>query len=227
MLYALMGLGLSLVTGILNIPNFAHGALFAIGAYLLSTVAVAIGNFWIALLLAPVGVALLGLADRIRWHTQALRRRPRLPAAVHLRFGAHPERINHPDGADRIQLPAAGDPARGRRPRLHDVPERPAVRDGGRGACWCSRPGCSWRRRATAPSCAPASRTGKASLPGIDLQRLFTVAFAWRYLAGIAGALTAPIRGLNPGMGPDMLGIAFVVVVLGGLGNLLARSRLA
>ena len=38
MLYALMGLGLSLITGILNIPNFAHGALFAIGAYLLVTV---------------------------------------------------------------------------------------------------------------------------------------------------------------------------------------------
>ena len=32
MLYALMGLGLSLITGVLNIPNFAHGALFAIGA---------------------------------------------------------------------------------------------------------------------------------------------------------------------------------------------------
>src|SRR5260370_370687 len=62
MLYALMGLGLSLITGILNIPNFAHGALFAIGAYLLATVAVTIGNFWIALLVAPIGVALLGLA---------------------------------------------------------------------------------------------------------------------------------------------------------------------
>jgi len=32
MLYALMGLGLSLITGVLNIPNFAHGALFAVGA---------------------------------------------------------------------------------------------------------------------------------------------------------------------------------------------------
>ena len=37
MLYALMGLGLSLITGVLNIPNFAHGALFAVGAYLLVT----------------------------------------------------------------------------------------------------------------------------------------------------------------------------------------------
>src|SRR5258708_39235190 len=59
-------------------------------------------------------------------------------------------------------------------------------------------------------------------LLGMDIPRLFTVAFALgAYLAGIAGALTAPIRGLSPGMGVDMLGIAFVVVALGGLGNLL------
>ena len=62
MLYALMGLGLSLITGILNIPNFAHGALFAVGAYLLVSAVNAIGNFWLALLVAPLGVALLGLA---------------------------------------------------------------------------------------------------------------------------------------------------------------------
>src|SRR4029450_2086222 len=59
------------------------------------------------------------------------------------------------------------------------------------------------------------------SLLGIDINRLFTATFALgAYLAGIAGALTAPIRGLNPFMGVDMLGIAFVVVALGGLGNL-------
>ena len=65
MLYALMGLGLALITGILNIPNFAHGALFAVGAYLLVTVVGAVGNFWLGLLIAPLGVALLGLA--IEW----------------------------------------------------------------------------------------------------------------------------------------------------------------
>src|SRR5256885_9026265 len=62
MLYALMGLGLSLITGVLNIPNFAHGALFAIGAYFLVSVVGVLGNFWLGLLVAPIGVALLGLA---------------------------------------------------------------------------------------------------------------------------------------------------------------------
>ena len=68
MLYALMGLGLSLITGVLNIPNFAHGALFAIGAYLLVTRAELLGNFWVALLVAPLGVALLGLAIEYAGH---------------------------------------------------------------------------------------------------------------------------------------------------------------
>ena len=53
MLYALMGLGLSLITGVLNIPNFAHGALFAVGAYLLVTSVNLVGDFWLGLLLAP------------------------------------------------------------------------------------------------------------------------------------------------------------------------------
>ncbi|HZR68722.1 MAG TPA: branched-chain amino acid ABC transporter permease, partial [Burkholderiales bacterium] len=65
MLYALMGLGLSLITGVLNIPNFAHGALFAIGAYFLVSVVGVLGNFWLGLVVAPLGVALLGLA--IEW----------------------------------------------------------------------------------------------------------------------------------------------------------------
>ena len=61
MLYALMGLGLSLITGILNIPNFAHGALFAVGAYLLVSFVQVFGNFWLGLVLAPIGVAFIGL----------------------------------------------------------------------------------------------------------------------------------------------------------------------
>src|SRR5688500_10252471 len=61
MLYAVMGIGLSIITGVLNIPNFAHGALFALGAYSLYTVIQLTGNFWIALILAPLGVGLLGL----------------------------------------------------------------------------------------------------------------------------------------------------------------------
>jgi branched-chain amino acid transport system permease protein len=223
MLYALMGLGLSLVTGILNIPNFAHGALFAIGAYLLATVAIAIGNFWIALLIAPVGVALLGLAIEYA----GIRR---LYAAGHdyqllFTFGLALILseciilIWGPIGSS--YLP-------------------PEILRGGADLGFTMYPKyrlfvmvaagvlvfATWlfleKTRYGAIMRAGIENKEMVSLLGIDIQKLFTVAFGLgAYLAGIAGALTAPIRGLNPGMGPDMLGIAFVVVALGGLGNLL------
>src|SRR6266853_1621792 len=160
MLYALMGLGLSLLTGILNIPHFAHGALFAVGAYLLVTVVGAIGNFWIGLAIAPLGVALLGLVIEYA----GIRR-----------------------------LYAAG----------HDYQLLFTF--------WLSLE----KTRYGAIMRAGIENKEMVSLLGIDVHRLFTAAFALgAYLAGIAGALTAPIRGLSPGMGVDMLGIAFVVVAL-------------
>src|SRR5258707_3948512 len=70
MLYALMGLGLSLITGVLNIPNFAHGALFAVGAYLLVTAVDGLGNFSIAL---PVGAPRVGPLDLAIPHARSRR----------------------------------------------------------------------------------------------------------------------------------------------------------
>src|SRR5919204_4596653 len=61
MLYALMGIGLSLILGLLNIPNFAHGVLYALGAYVMISAAKAFG-FLGGLLTALAAVALLGAA---------------------------------------------------------------------------------------------------------------------------------------------------------------------
>src|SRR5437667_3972096 len=61
MLYALMGVGLSLILGLLNIPNFAHGVLYALGAYVMISGAKAFG-FLGGLLTAIVAVAMLGAA---------------------------------------------------------------------------------------------------------------------------------------------------------------------
>src|SRR5258708_15755500 len=225
MLYALMGLGMSLNPGSLNIPNFAHGALFAVGAYLLVTVVGAIGNFWLALVIAPLGVALLGIAIEYA----GIRR---LYAAGHdyqllFTFGLAlilneliiviwgPVGISH--------LP-------------------PAILRGGVDLGFTFYPKyrlfvmvlaavlivLTWlfleRTRYGAIMRAGIENKEMVSLLGIDIHKLFTVAFALgAYLAGIAGALTAPIRRLSPGLGVDMLGIAFVVVALGGLANLLAE----
>ncbi|MBI4247040.1 MAG: branched-chain amino acid ABC transporter permease [Candidatus Rokubacteria bacterium] len=222
MLYALMGIGLAIITGLLNIPNFAHGALFAVGAYLLFTVMQAIGNFWLSLVLAPLGVAALGLLIEYA----GIRR---LYRAGHdyqllLTFGLS---LIVTEGIIVIWGPIG----------MSQLP--PPILRGGVDLGLTIYPKyrlfvmamagllvfASWlffeKTRYGAIMRAGIEDKEMVALLGIDIHRLFTAAFALgAYLAGIAGALTAPIRGLNPFMGVDMLGIAFVVVALGGLGNL-------
>ncbi|MFH1951855.1 MAG: branched-chain amino acid ABC transporter permease, partial [Pseudomonadota bacterium] len=57
MIYVLITLGLTIVFGMLNVINFAHGAVYALGAYFAFSVATLIGawsgSFWIAVLVAP------------------------------------------------------------------------------------------------------------------------------------------------------------------------------
>lgn len=60
--YALIALGLTLEYGILNIPNFAHGVLYTVGAYLTFLVVVSMGfNYWIAILCAMAALAVIGM----------------------------------------------------------------------------------------------------------------------------------------------------------------------
>jgi len=223
MLYALMGLGLALIAGILNIPNFAHGALFAVGAYLMVSAIGAVGNFWVALLIAPLGVAILGLLIEYA----GIRR---LYAAGHdyqllFTFGLS---LILAEGIILIWGPVG----------ISQLP--PLLLRGGVDLGFTFYPKYrlfvmavagllvvgTWlfleKTRYGAIMRAGIENKEMVSLLGIDIHWLFTVAFALgAYLAGIAGALTAPIRGLSPGMGVDMLGIAFVVVALGGMGNIL------
>ena len=222
MLYALMGIGLSIITGILNIPNFAHGAMFAIGAYLVFSVIQLVGNFWIALVLAPLGVAVLGLI------VEYAGIRPLYKAGhdyqLLFTFGLS---LIMTEGIIVVWGPVG----------MSQLP--PVLLRGGVDLGITFYPKYrlfvmamagllvlgSWlfveKTRYGAIMRAGIEDKEMVALLGIDVHRLFTATFGLgAYLAGIAGALTAPIRGLNPFMGVDMLGIAFVVVALGGLGNL-------
>jgi branched-chain amino acid transport system permease protein len=222
MLYALMGIGLAIITGILNIPNFAHGALFALGAYLIVTAIKVVGSFWIALLVAPLGVAALGLA--IEYAGIRPLYRAGHDYQLLLTFGLS---LIVTEGIILVWGPVG----------MSQLP--PPLLRGGVDLGITIYPKYrlfvmamagllvlgAWlffeRTRYGAIMRAGIEDREMVSLLGIDVHRLFTAAFGLgAYLAGIAGALTAPIRGLNPLMGVDMLGIAFVVVALGGLGNL-------
>jgi branched-chain amino acid transport system permease protein len=222
MLYALMGIGLSIITGILNIPNFAHGAMFAIGAYLIFSVIQVVGNFWIALVIAPLGVAVLGLIVEYA----GIRPLYRAGHDYQLLFTFGLSLILT-EGIIVVWGPVG----------FSQLPP-PLLRGGvDLGITFYPKYRLfvmamagllvfgSWlfveKTRYGAIMRAGIEDKEMVSLLGIDVHRLFTATFGLgAYLAGIAGALTAPIRGLNPFMGVDMLGIAFVVVALGGLGNL-------
>src|ERR1700761_2447487 len=65
MILALIASGLTLIFGIMDVVNFAHGELFMLGAYIGFVVFVATGNFWLALIGASLIVALLGAALQI------------------------------------------------------------------------------------------------------------------------------------------------------------------
>src|SRR6266852_4345903 len=62
MILALVASGLTLIFGIMDVVNFAHGELFMLGAYVGVLILAATGNFWLALIAATLLVALLGAA---------------------------------------------------------------------------------------------------------------------------------------------------------------------
>src|SRR5271163_2684972 len=68
---------------------------------------------------------------------------------------------------------------------------------------------------------AGATNAAMVSALGVDIRRLFMIVFGFgAMLAGFAGALVAPILSVQPGMGDDLLILAFVVIVIGGVGSI-------
>jgi len=221
MLYALMGVGLSLILGLLNIPNFAHGVLYAIGAYVMVSTVKTFG-FVAGALAALVAVAVLGAG------IEAL--------GVRRLSGVHPDYIllltfglsliltegiilvwgpvgitSQPPAllAGGIDLGVTVYP----KYRLAVMVVTAALV----AACYLF----VTRTRYGAIIRAGIEDKDMAAALGINIRRVFTLTFAaGAGLAALGGALMAPTRGLQPTMGLDILPFAFVVVVLGGLGSL-------
>jgi len=216
----LVAAGLSLIFGVLRVLNFAHGALYMIGAYL--TYAAFGGNFWIALLVGPVLVALIGWVMEVVF----LRRIYRVDVAfqllltfafvlilddiVKLVFGPVYQSPPTPRALSGAVM-VFGSPL----PTYHlfILAAGCAVALG----LWLFLEKTRWGLLVRATS---ADREMARAL-GVRSSRLFTFVFmlgAW--LAGLGGALSIPVRAISPGMGETIIIEAFVVVVLGGLGSL-------
>jgi branched-chain amino acid transport system permease protein len=223
MLYVLLALGLSIIFGLLTVVNFAHGAMFMWGAYAgLATMAIT-GNFWLALIIAPLVVGGYGLIIEKTMIRPLYGRDINYPLL--LTFGLQFIMIeivrifwgtsDHP-----FQAPASLDmpieimgifffPAY----RLFVIGVTLAICV----ALWLFLEKTNLGLIIKAGTRDPLM----VKALGIDMGRIWWLVFGiGSALAGLAGVLAAPIRSVFPEMGIAMLVECFVVVVVGGMGSL-------
>lgn len=221
MLYFLLAVGLSIVFGLLRFVNFSHGAFFLLGAYFCFQLGEMGVNFWWSLLIAPVVVGLFAfLVERF-----VLRHIYALPHHFHILFtvglalvlqeavisywGPLGNNISPPDILQGVVM-AGGFVYPKYRLFVIAFTAVMAL------LLWWILEGT----RLGSIVRAGSESTEMVSLLGLNIDRIFSLVFALgAFTAGLAGALAAPIRGVEPFMGVEALGIAFVVVVIGGLGS--------
>lgn len=219
----LLAAGLTLVFGIMDMINLAHGSLYMIGAYLMAALAQATGSFWVALPLALLATALVGAALEVtilrrlyeRDHlSQVLATFALILIAnevVRLIWGSQPILLNAPAGlTGPVELPGG----------MQYASYRLAIIAAGLAVAVLlyilvtkTRVGMLVR--------AGASNREMATAMGVDIRRLFTAVFAiGAALCGLAGAMLGPILAVQVGMGENILILAFVVIVIGGIGSI-------
>jgi branched-chain amino acid transport system permease protein len=220
MILALVASGLTLIFGIMDVVNFAHGELFMLGAYVGVVTLAATGNFWIALIAASLIIALLGAVIYLTTLRPLLGRDPL--TTILATFGVSLVLQNYAlwqfgPVARKIQEPFTG----------HftlfylDYPWYRLViallSAAIIGALWLFLKFSTfgvWIRATTQDRVM-------AQAMGIPVPWVLTAVFAiGAAMAGASGVLFGPLVGVNHAMGLDWILKAFIVVVIGGMGNL-------
>lgn len=221
MIYFLISVGLSIIFGLLNVVNFAHGAFYLLGAYLSYTAVSVTGNYWVALIVAPICIAFIAwacertLIKRVYHLPHMYQILVTLGVALIIQevciyiWGPVGKSIPPPDSLSGvIQIGEFYYPQY----RLFVIAFAAVVAF----LVW-------WlldKTKFGALVRAGSEDAETVSLLGTHTHRLFSITFALGVgLAGLAGVLAAPIKGIHPFAGPEVLGIAFVVVVIGGMGS--------
>ncbi|PLS21852.1 branched-chain amino acid ABC transporter permease [Neptunicoccus cionae] len=219
----LMAAGLTLVFGVMGLINLAHGSLFMIGAFAAAAVAGATGSFLLALIAALAAAAAAGALVEIL----VIRR---LYAREHLDqvlatfalilifsestrwlFGSFPLFLNIPEAlSGPVTLPGG---IQYSLYRLTLIAIGLVVAFGLFLLISRTRLGIQIRA-------GESDREMIAAL-GVDISKLYTIVFALgAALAGLAGALVGAIQSVQVGMGEPVLILAFVVIVIGGIGSI-------
>jgi branched-chain amino acid transport system permease protein len=222
--YAVLSLGLAVIFGLLNIINFSHGALYMLGAFLALLGLNHLGmNYWVALLVAPAVVGVLGvLVERLMLrHLYKLDHLYGLLLTFGLALIA--------EGTMRYFFGISGE--------TYPVPE---ALEGGVNLGFMFLPLYrAWVVVAALTVCfatwylierTPLGATLRAATErpqlvqalGINVPVLVTATYAAGVaLAGFAGVLAAPVVQVNPLMGSNLIIVVFAVVVIGGMGSIL------
>ena len=218
----LMAAGLTLVFGVMGLINLAHGSLYMVGAFAAATAAALTGNFLLALVAALAAAALAGAIVEMLV-LRRLYRRDHLDQVLatfalilifsegtRWIFGSFPLYLDVPKAlSGTVHLGTLSYPLY----RLAIIVVGIAVALG----LWLL---INRTRLGVQIRAGEADREMIAAL-GIDIAKLYTVVFALgAALAGLAGALIGPIQSVQVGMGEPVLIMAFVVVVIGGIGSI-------
>ncbi|WP_166418614.1 branched-chain amino acid ABC transporter permease [Cochlodiniinecator piscidefendens] len=219
----LMSAGLTLVFGVMGLINLAHGSLYMVGAFACAAVATATGSFFLGLLASLAAAAAAGAIVEMT----VIRR---LYARDHLdqvlatfalilvfsegtrwMFGSFPLFLDVPDLlSGPISLPGG----------IQYPLYRLAIIVVG----LCVAAGLFWliaKTRLGIRIRAGESDRDMIAALGVDISRLYTIVFALgAALAGLAGALVGAIQSVQVGMGEPVLILAFVVIVIGGIGSI-------
>jgi branched-chain amino acid transport system permease protein len=218
----LMAVGLSLIFGLMTVVNFSHGALYMLGAYVAFTMLSLTKSFWLALILAPLVVGTLGLIIQRFLIRPLYGRSPDDPLlltfglslvlveSVKVVWGKVGLTVDPPrDLAGAANLGFMYFPVY----RLFVVAVTAAVLI----ALWLflekTNVGLIIRAGTRDPLMVRAL--------GVDLGRIWMIVFGLGIgLAGLAGVLAGPMRGVYAEMGVEIIIECFVVVVVGGMGSL-------
>jgi branched-chain amino acid transport system permease protein len=218
----LLAAGLTLVFGIMDCINLAHGSLYMVGAYFVAAAALAADSFWIGLGVGVAGTALLGLVLELTLFRQIYRRDHLSQVlatfalilianeSVRLIWGPAPLMLNPPAAlSGPVEIAGFFYPAY----RLVIIAVGLLVAALLYLLVARSRVGM-WVR-------AGAANREMTEALGINVRALFTAVFVFgAALCALAGGLLGPLLAVQVGMGESVLILAFVVIIIGGIGSI-------